>query len=695
MPTSESDRFDALSEAIVRLLRRVEQIEMRLAQLERTSPSPVPPAAPPVPRPSPPPPLPAPPISQPRPVAPPIEPPPISPAPDRPVLETRMGLTWINRIGVLTLIIGVAFFFKYAIDNQWIGETGRVVLGTLTGLATLAAGDILWRRGHKIFAQGVCGLAISILYLSFYASFSFYHLLPQSAAFLLMVMTTATAGSLALRYNSIAIAALGMLGGYLTPFLLSTGHDAPWILFSYQLLIDLGAIAIARLRHWRAPDVFAFVATAVIYAFWFLDQFHAEKQLVATCAAFAFYVLFAFVDWGWIFYAAEILAALALVAIWPQIVTYLILTITLGAAGLIAANLTGRAQAATNSFIAFWGSCAIWAYNYGRPDQLIQPFWLLTLAFLIYLAWPAYEKLARAADLRAPHLVILAFNGAAYFAFGYGLLYVDYHAWMGLFAAAVAAVYLLLGMKLWSGRAAGVDVRPVLLVLAIALSFLTLAIPIQFTGFSITLSWAIEAAALVWIGRRVNEDRVLMGAVAIYLLVFVRLFAFDAWLTTPHALIANTRFVTFTASALSFWIGAWWTKTLRAPAAAAYIAGHAIFLIACLFEFDDWAARSVSAENLPSVAAIGVSIAMAIYAVLLIAIGVRARSALNRILGLGLMALVIVKLYFYDVWEASRLFRTVAFVSLGVLLLLTSYLYSRFRTTIESWWRNDDHEQTV
>src|ERR1700735_2576027 len=263
MPSPENDRMEALSEANVRLLKRVDQIEARLAQLERLQPSAAvagfPQAEPPEITQAPPP-LPvstAPEVQTPAP-----EPwigdavpafalaaePAIATATPQP-LETRMGLTWINRIGVLTLIIGVAFFFKYAIDNQWIGETGRVILGVLAGLATLAAGHGLWRRNQKVFAQGVCGLGVSILYLSFYASFAFYHLLPQSAAFVLMVMVTAMAGALALRYDSMAIAALGMLGGYATPLLLSTGEDAPWTFFSYLFVIDVGAIAIARPKH--------------------------------------------------------------------------------------------------------------------------------------------------------------------------------------------------------------------------------------------------------------------------------------------------------------------------------------------------------------------------------------------------------------------------------------------------------------
>ena len=101
---------------------------------------------------------------------------------------------------------------------------------------------------------------MSILYLSFYATFGLYHLLPQATAFVLMVMVTAMAGALALRYDAMAIAALGMLGVYATPILLSSGQDAPWTFFSYLFLIDAGAVALARPRRWRPLDLMAFIA---------------------------------------------------------------------------------------------------------------------------------------------------------------------------------------------------------------------------------------------------------------------------------------------------------------------------------------------------------------------------------------------------------------------------------------------------
>ncbi len=706
MPAGDSERMDALTEAIVRLLRRVDQMDARLANLERgqavVASSERPQTAPQVSPVAPPPLSPPPASAEPEGPLPSEEPGTVSPVPtfalnadspaeprEQPRLETRLGLTWINRIGVLTLIIGVAFFFKYAFDNQWIGQTGRVVLGVLAGLATLVSGDALWRRGQKVFAQGVCGLGVSILYLSFYASFGFYHLLPQAAAFVLMAMVTAVSGALALRYDAMAIAALGMLGGYLTPVLLSTGQDAPWTFFSYLFLIDLGAAAIARPKGWRPLDTMGFLATAILYASWFGEWFKPEKQLVATAAALAFYALFALVEWRWILCGAQVLSGVALAAIWPETTPYLGLSLLIGAAGLAIAD-RDRAPAGAFSFATFWGSYVLWIASHGQPQKTGAAVLLLSAGFLLYLAWVPFERLVRGRAVGTQHLAVLALNGFFYFGSSYALLKTHYHAWLGLFAAAIAGVHLLLGMRLWKERSTdGNNATPVLLALGMALAFLTLAIPIQLTGYSITLSWALEAGALVWIGRRTGENRILLGAAAIYMLVFFRLYAFDAWLQPAHLLV-NPRFLTFAASSVSFWLGAAWLKSTRLPAAASYVAGHFIFLSACLFELSDWVNAAVSVDNHRSLMAVGVSILMALYGVLLIGIGVAYRSALDRVLGLGLLGLVVLKLYLYDVWEASRLFRTAAFVSLGVLLLLTSYLYSRFRLAIESWWKNEE-----
>ena len=154
MPNPDQERMDALSEAILRLLRRHEQIDHRLARLEAAlnlqpvgpavtqQPAPEPVSQPAPPMPAEPPPLPA-------------SPPPPAP-PHPPALETNIGLTLVNRIGVVTLVLGIAFFFKWAVDNQWIGAAGRVILGVIAGLASITAADFLRRKGafHGVGPKG-------------------------------------------------------------------------------------------------------------------------------------------------------------------------------------------------------------------------------------------------------------------------------------------------------------------------------------------------------------------------------------------------------------------------------------------------------------------------------------------------------------------------------------------------------------
>ncbi len=232
-----------------------------------------------------------------------------------PELETQVGLTWINRIAVVTLIFGTAFGFKYAVDAGYIGPAMRVALGIAAAIASLFFGDRMWRRGHAVFSQGLMGLGIALLYLSFYASFTLYFLLPQSAAFSFMALTTVAAGFMGVQYESQTIAMLGMLGGYLTPVLLSTGEDHPWFLFSYTFALNVGGLAFTRLRRWPATEFLSFAATIILFTAWFGNSFNAGNHVVAATFAIAFYAQFAAATARPIVFVAQFLAAIAAIAI--------------------------------------------------------------------------------------------------------------------------------------------------------------------------------------------------------------------------------------------------------------------------------------------------------------------------------------------------------------------------------------------
>jgi uncharacterized membrane protein len=610
---SGDERWQALLDEVRALRARLEAIEAELNQ--RLAP---PPATPAVPVPEPPPPA--------QPAAPPA----------RGAIETRLGLTLLNRIGVVTLILGAGFFFKYAVDNQWIGPWSRVVLGVLAGTASLVTAGHLFRRGQRPFAQGIAGLGIALLFVSFYAGFGFYRLYPAAPAFLLMLVPAA----ISLCYDSLPVVLLGLFGGYITPVLIGA---SPWVLFSFLFLLNGTAAWISRRRGGTAVEILALAATIYHFAATAED---AHRGL-ATFFLAAFYAVFTLSRSLPIRHAAQILASLGVVLVWhrsePE---FLLLSLAFAGAGL---------RVAPSGLIGFWLAWTFWQTGARSAGPA---FLTATLVFAAYYALPFFQSVPR---------FVGPLNGVAYYLGCFAVLDGRHHAWMGLLALAVAAAYVVVARR---GQLPQLN-------FGLAAAFVAIAIAAQFTGFLITTGWAVEAAAMAYLGQPVTA---LVGLA----LILIRLIAFDAREPAPATLF-NARFVAFLASALSYWLTA---RHLNRPrvAAGVYSLGHLILLWGGALEIGSWAARNAPADR-TSVMTAGLSILGAAYAVALIASGVRWNFPLNRALGLNLIGLVVLKLYLYDVWLLARLYRTTAFIALGGLLVLGSYLYSRYRERIETWWR--------
>jgi uncharacterized membrane protein len=291
----------------------------------------------------------------------------------------------------------------------------------------------------------------------------------------------------------------------------------------------------------------------------------------------------------------------------------------------------------------------------------------------------------------------VAANGCVYFGVVYALLRTTHHEWLGFVAVCVAASYLALAVfvrKRVSVRE-GADFRPLLLLIGMALAFVTLAIPIQLTGFRITTAWALQAAALTWLGAKFTSKRAYIGGAAVFILVAMRLVTLDAWLYTftssaPNVFL-NARFLAFAVSAACAFAAAKWTaNTGHKVALAEYLGAHLALLAGLTLEVLMWVARNSFDANRISAETFSVSVLYGIYAVALVGIGVLSRTAVNRISGLVLIGFVIVKLYLFDVWQLDRVYRIAAFVALGVLLISTSFLYSRYRHVLEALLRKDE-----
>ncbi|HXI42334.1 MAG TPA: DUF2339 domain-containing protein, partial [Bryobacteraceae bacterium] len=478
-----------------------------------------------------------------------------------------------------------------------------------------------------------------------------------------------------------------------TPILLSTGQDQPLVFFGYILLLDAGAMALVQMRRWLKFEFLAFGATAILYLAWLTTHFTPEKQTVGGVFALLFYALFLCADHPAILIAAQILATAALAEVWKSsALSYLAASTAVAAAGLVAAGIRKRAPLAPVALGAFWALYASWYSSFPGEPALGATLAFVTLAFLLFFAWPPWRILGRKAELQVPELLVLSLNAVAYYGAVYKLLIVDYHAYLGLFTVALGGLYVALGLELWrQAPPESRDERPALLALGVALTLITLAAPIQFTGYRITLGWAVEAAALTWIGKRARSERMVWAALCIFGLVVLRLWLIDSWIyaTPAYATVWNARFLTFLVSSAALWAAAYWVGA-GTRALVMYVAGHVVLLWALMLEVTGWAERTAVPQNLANLEAISISVLMAVYALALIAAGVLSRTFINRVLGLGLIGIVVAKLYLYDVWLLVRIYRIVAFGLLGGLLLITSYVYSRYRQKIEAWW-SDEH----
>jgi uncharacterized membrane protein len=220
------------------------------------------------------------------------QPPPAPAVPPKRDLESIIGGSWFNWAGIIAFTFGVAFFLKHAFERQWIGPGARVGLGAIAGASILVFSDRLRARGYRQYAYVLSGGGILILYLSVYAAFNFYQLIGQTPAFLLMAIVTTTAVLLSVRHDALSIALLGLIGGFLTPILLSSGRDNQAALFTYIALLDAGVLALAYFKRWRSLDLLSFAGTVLMFFGWLANHYRIEKLWLTLFFLTVFFLMF-------------------------------------------------------------------------------------------------------------------------------------------------------------------------------------------------------------------------------------------------------------------------------------------------------------------------------------------------------------------------------------------------------------------
>ncbi|OBX24103.1 MULTISPECIES: DUF2339 domain-containing protein [Bizionia] len=359
-----------------------------------------------------------------------------------PDLEKFIGENLINKIGIFILVLGVSYFVKFAIDKNWINEPARVGIGILAGSLVLFIAHKL-RKKYAPFSSVLVAGALAIFYFSIAIAYHEYQLFGQQVAFAIMVLITAFSCLISISYNRMELAILSLIGGFLVPFMVSSGSGNYVVLFTYIAILDIGILTLAYFKKWHLLNILAFIFTSLLFGVWVLDDVNNDPPHYMGALIF-----------GFVFY-------------------------------------------------------------------------------LIFMITNIINNLRTKARLSKLQLVMLTLNNFVFYGIGMLVLSEFKPQFSGLFTAFLALLNLGYAVLLY--KKFGLDKIAIYLLIGLTLTFITLAIPVQFSGNNITIFWAVEAVLLMWLAQKSKIKSYRFAAVLVQALMVVSLI-----MDWPSYLIKNT-----------------------------------------------------------------------------------------------------------------------------------------------------------
>jgi uncharacterized membrane protein len=621
-------------------------------------------------------------------------------APDEPVaaietedLEERIGGRGLLYAGVVVLLFGVSFFLKYAFDNAWIDETGRSVLGALGGIGLVFAGLRLSASGLATFGHALVGAGFAILYLVVYAALNFYALIDRGAAFATFVVINVAAALLADRQRSQALAFIAVGGGLLTPALVGGDENAQLTLFSYDALLVMGTMMLSLRHQWLALNALSYAGTVLTILVWAAQHYSDDQWLRTLLFLTLFCVCFLIIlratrqqagVTAWLvralLYTAPVLyhiGAIVMTAEHPPAIHIYLIAFTVVGLWLAVDPYRPVLRLVTllGAFIPLFGT---WTLPDGSSWLLPNVVTIVAVAALHVMA--LVDRAARQEQpLLGPDLLTLHVSGIGLFALLYEALQPTFPGFRGGLAAVIAVGTVALA-RWFKPR----DDVAALNALALTFALAALGIAVQFDGAVATIGWAVEGAAVAWVGVRAHRYAFQLGGLLLWAFAALRLFESYSVTLASFTPILNVRTLATLLVLLSGYVmAARLASTGRADTARARIVVHVLASVLSLgwitAEIQSyWAVRYESPQAYLYEQML-LSLAWGVYGAAIIAVGMLRGYAPLRYIGITVIALTSLKVFFYDLWELGGIYRVVGFIVFGVLLVLVSYLYQKRR----------------
>lgn len=219
-------------------------------------------------------------------------------------LEVRIGQRLLLITGVIITLLGVGYFLKFSFDKGWIGPAGRVALAYLWGISFLLLGQT-FRKQYETFGLYIFGGGIGVLFFSTFSAFQMYHLFGHTLAFFLMILTTALSCIMAVVYDSKWLAVLGIIGGFATPIVLSTGSSQQVPLMLYMTILNGGIFAISFYKKWDLLNYLGFFFTYILFSAWFMEHYKDTRFWPTISFLTLFYLIYSIVPFSYQFFKSN------------------------------------------------------------------------------------------------------------------------------------------------------------------------------------------------------------------------------------------------------------------------------------------------------------------------------------------------------------------------------------------------------
>ena len=630
--------------------------------------------------------------------------------------EKFIGENLFGKIGVIVFIIGIGFFVKYAIDNNWINEVARTILGYAVSVAMLGIGARLHRQ-YRTYSSLIMGGAFGVAYVTTAVAYHYYHLFGSTVAFGILVGVTILMAVLAYITDKRELAIIALVGGFIAPFIASNENGSVVALFGYILVLNLGMAALSLIKRWSELPIIACVATwALLFMFGKdYDENYNHTQRILTAMSTCYLLLFMASATHTLHRDASRWQG-RILAVMLVFNSFIYLLFNIDCSHYFSYWNEGL-------FCAFIALChvafiaLIWRHRSGSPlayhthlalaiaflaiavpmefsnFQIVTLVWAVQTAIVFYLyvrshtrtfAWGSFALAALTLISYLSHSLFTAPSGAHMFAnsdFARSIVY----AGSALAVALMCDRNLGLLRQAWKIEWESITIISYLVAIGVFYKAFTTEfychLPAPLSGATIGLFTAALVLGLcLTFYKRVTIDNnlalhLLMGFVSMMTLAVQ-----SVVVTTPIHGIGTIAVqwlnVMAVAATLSFiarlyyranWPGERWvTIVLNVLATVAVVSCARLLLLQS--GVTDFSA--------------GLSLSLAVAGFAQMLLGMRLHHKDLRIVSLFTLGLVLVKLVLNDLWSMPTVGKIITFIVLGLLLLVLSFLYQRLKNVL-------------